>query len=93
MSDADFTPGQEAVVKEWWGWVNTRPEKIQEMCRTWPAFYKYHLKTTGQMVWIHSYSENNTVTVNIYSDDNPDFLLVVNRQVFGVDPHDLERVS
>ncbi len=88
---SDYTPEQQEGIKEFWEWVETRPAIIQEMCRDKPQFKKYMLKQTGQIVWIYSYSENRTVTVNIYPEDQGDnFLMVVPRQVFGINPDDLE---
>jgi len=68
-------------------WIASRPVVIQEMLRKYPPNKLYLMKTTGQRVTIYSYSENNTVTVNITGKYN---LIDFERQVFGVAASDLE---
>ena len=47
---------------EWEGWVSSRPECIQKMCKQFPPYNLYRHKDTDHRVTIYSYSEDNTVT-------------------------------
>lgn len=71
----------------WAAWVATRPECVQVLCERLPPDRLYRLKPTGQRVTLHSYSENGTVTVDISGEYN---LITFDRQVFGINPDDLE---
>jgi hypothetical protein len=71
----------------WAEWVATRPECVRVLCEKLPPDRLYRMKSTGQRVTLHSYSENNTVTVDISGEYN---FLTFDRQVFGIDPDDLE---
>jgi len=73
--------------KEWNEWVTSRPEVIQDLCRRFPPYNLYRLKTTGSRVTLYSYSEDGTITVNITGEYNA---LMFDRQVFGIKPEDLE---
>jgi hypothetical protein len=68
-------------------WVATRPPVIQRLCKRLPPDRLYLIKSTGQRVTVYSWSENGTVTVDITGRYN---LITFDRQVFGVDPDDLE---
>lgn len=65
----------------------SRPECVRVLCEKLPPDRLYRMKSTGQRVTLHSYSENNTVTVDISGDYN---LITFDRQVFGINPDDLE---
>jgi hypothetical protein len=71
----------------WAKWVATRPECVQELCRLLPPDRLYKMKSTGQRVTLHSYSEDGTVTVDVTADYN---FLTFERQVFGISADDLE---
>lgn len=71
----------------WKEWVTTRPPVIQKMCERLRPNVLYRLKTTGQRVTVYSLNENGTVTVNITGEYN---LIDFDRQVFGINPDDLE---
>lgn len=71
----------------WQAWVKTRPEVIQAMCAKLPPDRLYRIKSTGQRVTLHSYSEDGTVTVDITGQYN---MLTFARQVFGIRSDDLE---
>lgn len=71
----------------WEEWVSTRPPVVQGLCRKYPPDRLYFLKPPGQRVTIVSYNENGTVTVNVSAQWN---CLVFEREVFGIDPNDLE---
>ena len=74
----------------WYEWVKTRPECIRLLCERFPPDTLYRLKSTGSRVTIYSYSETNTVTVNITGQYNAHMM---DRQVFGIDPDDLEECA
>lgn len=75
--------------QDWDNWVNSRPPVVAEMARKLPPFTLYRMKSTGQIASIYSYSEDRTVTVYISGENNPG-MIVLDRQVFGIDPDDLE---
>lgn len=82
-----------AVVREiidqdgWQDWVATRPVVIQELCKKLPPDRLYLLKTSGHCVTIYSYSEDNTVTVDVSGEYN---WVAFERRVFGISPENLE---
>lgn len=71
----------------WNGWVGTRPEAVQRLCRQLPPNRLYLLKTTGHRVTIYSYSEDDTVTVVVSGEYNA---VKFARRVFGIRPDELE---
>ncbi len=73
--------------KAWNRWVKSRPVVVREICRRLPPDRLYRMKSTGQRVTLYSYSEEGSVTVNITGEYNA---IVFDRQVFGIDPNDLE---
>jgi hypothetical protein len=68
-------------------WLDSRPPVIKAMTDRWPPNLLYRLKTTDQRVTLYSYSEGGTVTVDVTGDFN---LHIMDVQVFGIDPNDLE---
>ncbi len=72
---------------EWSEWVKSRPEIVQDLCKRFPPYNLYKLKSTGHKVTLYSYSENGTLTVNVSGEYNA---VVFDRQVFGIKPEDLE---
>ena len=52
-----------------------------------PPWELFRMKTTGDRVTVYSYAENGAVTVNLTAEFN---LTLFERQVFGVNPADLE---
>lgn len=72
-----------AQQREWAAWVATRPPSVQALCRQFPCDRKYWLDPPGQVVSIHSYGENSTVTVLVEPEDNP-LMLGGARRVFGI---------
>ena len=71
----------------WDAWVASRPPVIQELCALLPPDNLYKMKSTGRRVTIVSYAEDRTVTVAVTGDYN---LVALERQVFGINPDDLE---
>jgi len=78
------TPEQE---KEWAEWVASRPDKVRAVAERFPPWELYRMKSTGQRVTVASYSEDGTVSVNVSADFN---VTLFERNVFGIDPDDLE---
>ena len=78
-------------LKEWNKWLATRPKIIQKLAKQLPPDKLYKLKSTGHIVTLYSYDENGTVKVNVTRDLNPRVLF--ERQVFGLKPKDLIKVS
>lgn len=68
-------------------WLSTRPPVIQALAQRVPPGRLYLLKTTNHRVTIHAYSEDGTVTVAVTGEYN---LTRFDRQVFGINPDDLE---
>lgn len=77
---------------QWDEWLAGRPPFIQEMAAKVKPNALYCLKKTKQRVYLHSYCEDGTVTVNITGEFNPLYkaLPVLERRVFGVAIDDLE---
>lgn len=68
-------------------WLETRPECIQKLARRLPPDRLYRMKSSGHRCTLHSYSENDTVTVNVTGQYNR---VLFGRQVFGIAADDLE---
>lgn len=78
--------------KAWKKWVADRPESIRSVCARFDPWTLYRLKTTGQRVYILAFSEPGadgkvTCRVGVSAEFN---LLSFERDVFGIDPDDLE---
>lgn len=74
--------------QEAWGeWVASRPPIVKAVCEKLPPDRLYRMKSTGSRVTLYSYSEDGTVTVDITGQYNAHMM---DRQVFGIDPNDLE---
>lgn len=78
--------------KAWHRWVAKRPPHIREVAERFDPWSLYQLKTTGQRVTVVSFSEEKktgkvTMTVSITGQFN---LIMFDREVFGIDPADLE---
>lgn len=71
----------------WDKWVQERPEGVRKLCIKYPPNLLYRYKPTGSRVLIVSYFEDGTVKVDVSGDYN---CVVFEREVFGVDPADLE---
>jgi hypothetical protein len=71
----------------WEDWVSSRPSVVQDLCRRYPPDRLYSMKPNGQRVTLVSYFEDGTVKVNVSAQWN---FVTFERQVFGVDPADLE---
>lgn len=78
------TPEQEAGLAEF---VASRPPMVRAILERLPFFELYRLKSTGHRVTLYSVSEDGTVTVDILAKFNK---ILFERQVFGIDPDDLE---
>jgi hypothetical protein len=71
----------------WQEWVDSRPPVVKAMCERLPPDRLYRMKSTGQRVTMIGYSENRTVRVSITGQYNA---MTFDREVFGIDPDDLE---
>lgn len=69
-------------------WVKTRPPVVREIAERLEPWSLYRMKSTDQLVTLYSISEDGTVTVNVTSEFNGPW--VMDRQVFGIEPDDLE---
>ena len=81
---AQPTPDQEAGWKEW---VSERPGCVRTIAERFDLWTLYRMKSTGDRCTLYSFNENGTVKVNITGEYN---MTLFDRQVFGVDPDDLE---
>ncbi len=75
----------------WMVWLGQRPESVMRVAERLPPWLLYRLKSTGQLVEMRSFSEDGTVTVAVLKQWNGPH--VFERDVFGVDPADLEAVD
>lgn len=73
--------------ESWREWVASRPGPVKSICEKLQPWELYRLKPTGQRVTFYSCNEDGTVTVTVSARFN---LLTEERNVFGVDPADLE---
>jgi len=76
-------------------WLLTRPRSVRRLVRKLPPWYTYMVKPTGQMAQIYSYSEDGTVTVDIFENNRQPFTSGIwagGYRVFGYGPDDLEPV-
>ena len=77
--------------KLWNQWIEERPASIQEVARRFDPWTLYRLKTTGQRVYILSFSEPGEdgkvrCRVGVSGEFN---LVTFERDVTGIDPDDL----
>lgn len=78
----EFTDDQ---LREWYEWVSSRPQVIQNMCHKYPPNVLFRMDS-GHRGYIVSYNEGGTVTVAVTGEYN---LVAFDRSVFGVDPETL----
>lgn len=82
------SPKQE---KGWKKWVKGRPENVRVVAERLDPWSLFVMKETGQRAMVRSFSEEDdgrvTVTVAVTGEFN---LTLFDREVFGVDPNDLE---
>lgn len=82
------TPEQKT---EWDQWVAERPGNVRRVAERFNPWTLYRHKDTDQRVTLYSFGEQSdggvTLTVDITGEFN---LISFNRQVFGIDPDDLE---
>jgi hypothetical protein len=71
----------------WQEWVDSRPAVVKGIAERLRPDKLYRMKSTRQRVTMHSINENGTVTVDVTGRFN---LIDFDRQVFGIDPDDLE---
>lgn len=68
-------------------WLSTRPEIIRTLVARVPPFRLYLLKSSNHRVYPYAYGEDGTLTVIVSGEYNA---VIFDRQVFGIDPDDLE---
>lgn len=78
--------------QQWLDWVASRPESIREAATRFDLWTLYRLKSTGQRVYLTSFSEPDTggkvmCRVEVTGEFN---LLTHERSVFGIAIDDLE---
>lgn len=75
----------------WQAWLAERPPHVRTVAEKFPPNRLYRLKTSGHRVTVYSFSEEAggcvTAKVNVTAEYN---LVDFERQVFGVNPEDLE---
>lgn len=75
----------------WLEWVAERPPAVREIAQRFEPWSLYRMKSTGQRVAILSFGEQEdgsvTLTVAVSGQFN---LVMFDRNVFGIDPNDLE---
>lgn len=78
------------VVAAYKAWCETRPPVVRAIAERLPPWYLYRMKSTGQIVTMAAVAEDGTVRVDVTGQFNE---VLFDRSVFGIDPHDLERVD
>lgn len=81
-----YTP-TETEASNWREWVESRPPQIRELAERFDPWTLYRLKTTDQRVTVLSFSEEGTLTVSVSGKFND---TLFERDVFGIDPGDME---
>lgn len=82
------TPEQEAAWKEW---VAARPDNVRVVAERFDPWSLYRMKSTGHRVTLASFGEGADGAVTLRVRVTGHFNVVVfDREVFGVDPNDLE---
>jgi hypothetical protein len=71
----------------WAKWLEERPPQIRAMAKKYPPNVLFRMKSSGHRVYMVSYEEDGTVTVAVTGKFN---FVVQERNVFGIDPDDLE---
>lgn len=90
MNFREVTPEMEAG---WAAWVAERPPAIRKVAERFTPWKLYRMKSTKQRVTVYSISDTPTdppvvtLTVNVTGEFN---FVTHERQVFGIDPDDLE---
>lgn len=74
---------------EWTAWLATRPEIIRDLAARYPPDRLYQMKSTGQRVTLLSYGEDGRCRVFIDPVHNPERLMLIPTEVFGVEISDL----
>lgn len=87
-----YTKPTEAQQRAWRDWVAERPESIRKVAERFDPWTLYRLGSTGQRVYVLSFSEPGedgkvTCRVGVSGEFN---LVTFERDVFGIDPDDLE---
>lgn len=80
----EFTPEE---ASEWAKWVRSRPPTVRDLCERFPPNRLFRLKSTGDLVTVHSWCENGTITVDVTAEFNA---VLFERNVFGISPDDME---
>lgn len=79
------------LLAAWNAWVAERPPNVRAVAERFEPWSLYRMKSTGQRVTVVSFGEGEdgtvTLTVNITGQFN---FTLFDRQVFGIDPDDLE---
>lgn len=82
-----FAEPTNSQLRAWQKWVKARPLAVRAIAERLDPWTLYRLKPTGQRVTLVSFSEDGTVTIAITGQYN---VVMFDRQVFGIDPDDLE---
>jgi hypothetical protein len=78
----------EVQKRNWSDWVASRPDCVRVVCERLPVDRLYRMTSTKQRVTVRSFNEDGTVTVRVSAKYN--FIATHERDVFGIDPNDLQ---
>jgi hypothetical protein len=88
---AHYCQPTRAQERGWGKWVKSRPENVRAIAERFDPWSLYRMKSTGQRVTLVSFGEQEdgkvTLTVSVTGEFNS---VVFDRNVFGIDPDDLE---
>jgi hypothetical protein len=88
---ARFIEPTDTQIAGYRAWVASRPEAVRLVAAQFEPWSLYRMKSTGHRVTIASFGEGDdgcvTLTVHVRADFN---WVAFERQVFGIDPADLE---
>ncbi len=71
----------------WRRWVKSRPPTVRAIAGRFDPWSLYRMRPNGERVFLVSINEDGTITVGISGRFNA---VVMERNVFGIDPSDLE---
>lgn len=88
---ADIMVVTEELRAEWAAWVAERPDNVRAVAEHFFPWKLYRMKSTGQRVTLLSFGEHDDGSVSVRVNVGGRFNFVAfERQVFGIDPNDLE---
>lgn len=88
---ANIKEPTQADRRAWKKWLKGRPSHVRAVAERFEPWKLYRMKSTGQRVTVYSFGEGEDKTVTLTVTITGEFNLIhFARNVFGIDPNDLE---